>query len=284
MKSIAFALAGLVASTFLCSESVNSQSRRSRDVSVDGYYRRNGTYVAPYIRTSPNHTRDDNYSTRGNINPYTLEKGRQRRDSVFTGYGYEPTTPTTYSYPNFDPSSQPAITVPNLIQEINDSLQETPPLKVEIVQSATPTPTPTVAPTIPTPLSAPLQVPQAAPLQRITSTGEGIPQVPIVDALSFGETVSHMSAESAAEIRKTLDSVNQPKPNDVQKQMLDSHIPVQIDPKLSTQNNPFVLSSKPANVEERFTFEPPVLTNAIFSTACFGVFTAIIFVFLNRNK
>ena len=74
MKFITVALAGLVVSTLLWSESVNSQSRRSRDVSVDGYYRRNGTYVAPYIRTAPNQTRDDNYSTRGNINPYTLEE------------------------------------------------------------------------------------------------------------------------------------------------------------------------------------------------------------------
>ncbi|MCA6534937.1 MAG: hypothetical protein IM597_12415 [Pseudanabaena sp. M176S2SP2A07QC] len=115
MKFITVALAGLVVSTLLWSESANSQSRRSRDVSVDGYYRNNGTYVDPYYRTAPNQTRDDNYSTRGNINPYTLQEGRQRRDSesprYTPRYGYEPTTPTTpttYSYPSFQPSFEPS--------------------------------------------------------------------------------------------------------------------------------------------------------------------------------
>lgn len=111
MKFITVVLAGLVVSTLLWSESANSQSRRSRDVSVDGYYRNNGTYVDPYYRTAPNQTRDDNYSTRGNINPYTLEEGRQRKDSESPRYGYEqttPTTPTTYSYPSFEPTFRPS--------------------------------------------------------------------------------------------------------------------------------------------------------------------------------
>ncbi len=38
---------------------------------VRGYTRSNGTYVNSYYRTSPNYTRFDNYSTRGNYNPYT---------------------------------------------------------------------------------------------------------------------------------------------------------------------------------------------------------------------
>lgn len=40
-------------------------------VSVKGYYKKNGTYVAPYIRSSPNSTKTDNYSYPGNVNPYT---------------------------------------------------------------------------------------------------------------------------------------------------------------------------------------------------------------------
>lgn len=45
-------------------------------VSVRGYTRRStGTYVAPHYRTSPNSTRYDNYSTRGNYNPYTGRTG-----------------------------------------------------------------------------------------------------------------------------------------------------------------------------------------------------------------
>lgn len=34
-------------------------------VQVQGYYRSNGTYVAPYFRTPPNHTVTDNLSYRG---------------------------------------------------------------------------------------------------------------------------------------------------------------------------------------------------------------------------
>ena len=38
---------------------------------VKGYYRKNGTYVAPHYRTSPNKSRTDNYSYPGNLNPNT---------------------------------------------------------------------------------------------------------------------------------------------------------------------------------------------------------------------
>lgn len=40
-------------------------------VKVKGYYRKNGTYVSPHYRSSPNHTKTDNYSYPGNTNPYT---------------------------------------------------------------------------------------------------------------------------------------------------------------------------------------------------------------------
>jgi hypothetical protein len=44
-------------------------------VYVDGYTTKNGTYVAPHYRTAPNGTISDNYSTQGNINPYTGRAG-----------------------------------------------------------------------------------------------------------------------------------------------------------------------------------------------------------------
>lgn len=47
----------------------------SAQVHVRGYTRRDGTYVAPHYRSSPNSTTLDNYSTRGNVNPYTGEAG-----------------------------------------------------------------------------------------------------------------------------------------------------------------------------------------------------------------
>lgn len=42
---------------------------------VRGYHRKNGTYVAPSYRTRANSTRWDNYSTKGNTNPYSGRKG-----------------------------------------------------------------------------------------------------------------------------------------------------------------------------------------------------------------
>jgi hypothetical protein len=44
-------------------------------VYVDGYTRRDGTYVQGHYRSSPNHTVQDNYSHRGNTNPYTGQTG-----------------------------------------------------------------------------------------------------------------------------------------------------------------------------------------------------------------
>lgn len=42
---------------------------------VNGYVRDDGTYAQGHWRSSPNSTRLDNYSTRGNVNPYTGEIG-----------------------------------------------------------------------------------------------------------------------------------------------------------------------------------------------------------------
>lgn len=43
--------------------------------SVSGYTRRDGTYVAPHQQTNPDSTRANNWSTVGNVNPYTGEPG-----------------------------------------------------------------------------------------------------------------------------------------------------------------------------------------------------------------
>jgi hypothetical protein len=50
------------------------------DQSVRGYTRRDGTYVAPHYRSSPNQYRFDNYGAQGNTNPYTGERGSQRHE------------------------------------------------------------------------------------------------------------------------------------------------------------------------------------------------------------
>jgi hypothetical protein len=46
-----------------------------QDQTVNGYTRRDGTYVQPYHRTMPDHNPFNNYSTRGNVNPWTGQMG-----------------------------------------------------------------------------------------------------------------------------------------------------------------------------------------------------------------
>jgi len=42
---------------------------------IKGYVRSNGTYVAPHYRSDSNNSRYDNWTTKGNRNPYTGKKG-----------------------------------------------------------------------------------------------------------------------------------------------------------------------------------------------------------------
>ena len=45
------------------------------DTYVNGYYKSNGTYVQGHYRSSPDSSRNNNWSTSGNTNPYTGKKG-----------------------------------------------------------------------------------------------------------------------------------------------------------------------------------------------------------------
>jgi hypothetical protein len=42
---------------------------------VQGYEKKDGTYVEPYHRTTPDKTPNNNYGTKGNVNPYTGKEG-----------------------------------------------------------------------------------------------------------------------------------------------------------------------------------------------------------------
>lgn len=44
-------------------------------VFVRGYFRGDGTWVRPHVRTAPNEVRWDNWSCHGNVNPYTGRRG-----------------------------------------------------------------------------------------------------------------------------------------------------------------------------------------------------------------
>lgn len=43
--------------------------------SVRGHVRKDGVYVPPHHRTTPNDTKRDNYSSKPNTNPYTGKEG-----------------------------------------------------------------------------------------------------------------------------------------------------------------------------------------------------------------
>ena len=45
---------------------------------VSGYTNSHGHYVQSYRATNPNHTKSDNWSTKGNYNPYTGKAGTKK--------------------------------------------------------------------------------------------------------------------------------------------------------------------------------------------------------------
>jgi len=62
----------------------------AKDVKVKGYYKKNGTYVKPHYRSAPDSSINNNWTTRGNVNPYTGADGTRVRqyewDSGNTSY------------------------------------------------------------------------------------------------------------------------------------------------------------------------------------------------------
>lgn len=80
---------------------------------VPGYLRSDGVWVDGHFRSSPNSTTIDNYSTRGNVNPYTGEKGYVDPYKAQTDpYRSRTTKPRTNSYdyeykqPSYDYGTQ----------------------------------------------------------------------------------------------------------------------------------------------------------------------------------
>ena len=82
MKFFAVALASLILSAFFLSNaeaiSKKSNSKNSKNVSVKVRSTKTVTNVKPHARTSRNDTKADNWSTIGNVNPYTGKKGTKR--------------------------------------------------------------------------------------------------------------------------------------------------------------------------------------------------------------
>lgn len=42
-----------------------------------GYTKKNGTHVAPHMRSAPDGNKRNNWSTKGNVNPYTGKAGKK---------------------------------------------------------------------------------------------------------------------------------------------------------------------------------------------------------------
>jgi len=70
-------------------------------VYVRGHLTKNGTYVAPHYRSSPNKSSFDNYSTKGNYNPYTGKSGTQNAYPSGSSYYRVPRAPTVRSAPRY---------------------------------------------------------------------------------------------------------------------------------------------------------------------------------------
>ena len=58
-----------------CGVALVCHEASARDTKVKGYIRHDGNYVEPHARTRPNRSSFDNYSTRGNLNPYNGREG-----------------------------------------------------------------------------------------------------------------------------------------------------------------------------------------------------------------
>lgn len=50
----------------------------AKTVRVKGGLTKSGTYRMPSHRTSPNRSKHDNWSTKGNLNPYTGKRGTHK--------------------------------------------------------------------------------------------------------------------------------------------------------------------------------------------------------------
>lgn len=102
-------LAGVVLALF-------AAGAASAQTYVRGYTKKDGTYVAPHYRSSPNSSTYDNWSTKPNVNPYTGQQGTKEPQSSYgssytsPSYGYgtstsRPSTSTTPCHYNCSTSS-----------------------------------------------------------------------------------------------------------------------------------------------------------------------------------
>ena len=79
MKSFIFILGFILTSVFTYAQT---------QTWVNGYYKKDGTYVQGHYRQTPNTTNHDNWSTTQQKNPYTNESGSRAKDYSSQAYNY----------------------------------------------------------------------------------------------------------------------------------------------------------------------------------------------------
>jgi hypothetical protein len=62
-------------------------------VQVQGHLRKDGTYVMPHYRSAPDNTQQNNYSTQGNVNPFTGQPGTIQPAPKYDQPTYQPMKP-----------------------------------------------------------------------------------------------------------------------------------------------------------------------------------------------
>lgn len=70
------------------------------DERVTGYTRKNGTYVQPHYRSSPDGSPYNNYSYPGNVNPYTGKQATGNPATYLRDHGYGDKIGTSGQRPN----------------------------------------------------------------------------------------------------------------------------------------------------------------------------------------
>jgi hypothetical protein len=76
---------------------------------VGGYVRKDGTYVPPHYRTTPDASFYNNWSTLGNINPYTGKPGTKIRPNDSSDLSFRPSTVPGFTFAPVPPAlEQPA--------------------------------------------------------------------------------------------------------------------------------------------------------------------------------
>ena len=96
----------------------------AQDVHVKGYYKKDGTYVQSHYRSRADNNPYNNFSTRGNVNPYTGKRGTVNPyTSPYSPPAYKP-QPRQYNGLNNPlnlPNNNPLLNTPN-----NNPLLNTP--------------------------------------------------------------------------------------------------------------------------------------------------------------